>query len=66
MADDQRRVAEEAGRDQTLAGARDYTALCGDMFNGFNRAGFTRDEALTLTGIWMELMHDAEFHRRQM
>ena len=53
-------------RDQVLAGVRDYTLLCGDLFNGYITVGLTRAEALTLTGIWMELMHDAEFHRREM
>ena len=50
-------------RDQTLAGVRDYTSLCSDMFDGFIRGGFTRTEALMLAGIWMELMHDDRSHR---
>ncbi len=53
-------------RDQLLAGVRDYTSLCSDVFYGFIRGGFTRVEALTLVGIWMELMHEDESHRREM
>ncbi len=56
----------EAARDQTLAGVRDYTSLISDVFAGFIRGGFTRDEALTLVGVWMELMHDDQSHRREV
>ena len=65
MADDILTVAERAARDRALAGVRDYTTLCGDMFFGFIRSGFSRAEALVLVGVWMELMHD-DSRRREM
>ena len=58
--------ATGALRDQVLAGVRDYTTLCSDVFSGFIAAGFTRSEALMLVGVWMELMHDDDSHRSEM
>ena len=57
---------QSASRDQVLAGVRDYTTLCSDVFRGFLRGGLTRSEALMLVGVWMELMHDDDSHRSEM
>ncbi len=56
---------EVAERDRLLAGVRDYTTLCADIFDGFRAKGFTREDALQLVMVWMELMHD-DAHRFEM
>ena len=55
-----------ADRDQMLAGVRDYTGLCGDMYEGFRVKGFSHEDALQIVMVWMELMHEDESHRREM